>query len=199
LLTKCLRERGVINRGGRGLAPRRRAELERANRIVQRRMAERRHWPHHPRTSEVHPMKLQLRGDSIRDVMTPDPVTVATTTSLEQAARHMRDAGIGNVIVLEGERITGILTDRDIVVRAVAEGWDPSQTPVGDVASRELTTISPDETVDAAVALMRERSIRRLPVVESGQPVGIVSLGDLALERDPGSCLGEISAAPPND
>jgi CBS domain-containing protein len=144
-------------------------------------------------------MKLQLRGDSIRDVMTPEPVTVATTTSLEQAARHMRDAGIGNVIVLEGEQITGILTDRDIVVRAVAEGWDPSQTPVGDVASRELTTIAPDETVDAAVALMRERSIRRLPVVESGRPVGIVSLGDLALERDPDSCLGEISAAPPND
>jgi CBS domain-containing protein len=144
-------------------------------------------------------MKLMLRGDSIRDVMTPEPVTVATTTSLEQAARHMRDAGIGNVIVLEGEQITGILTDRDIVVRAVAEGWDPSQTPVGEVASRELTTIAPDETVDAAVALMRERSIRRLPVVESGRPVGIVSLGDLALERDPGSCLGEISAAPPND
>lgn len=144
-------------------------------------------------------MKIELRGDSIRDVMTPEPVTVATTSSLEQAARHMRDAGIGNVIVLEGEQITGILTDRDIVVRAVAEGWDPSQTPVGEVASRELTTISPDETVDAAVALMRERSIRRLPVVESGRPVGIVSLGDLALERDPDSCLGEISAAPPND
>ena len=144
-------------------------------------------------------MKIELRGDSIRDVMTPEPVSVATNTTLEQAARHMRDAGIGNVIVLEGEQITGILTDRDIVVRAVAEGWDPTQTPVGDVASRELTTISPDETVDAAVALMRERSIRRLPVVESGRPVGIVSLGDLALERDPDSCLGEISAAPPND
>ena len=99
-------------------------------------------------------MKIELRGDSIRDVMTPEPVTVAATTTLEQAARHMRDAGIGNVIVLEGELITGILTDRDIVVRAVAEGWDPSQTPVGDVASRELTTISPDEPVDAAVALM---------------------------------------------
>jgi hypothetical protein len=88
-------------------------------------------------------MKLQLRGDSIRDVMTPEPVTVATTTSLEQAARHMRDAGIGNVIVLDGEQITGILTDRDIVVRAGAEGWDPSQTPVGDVASRELRPSAP--------------------------------------------------------
>ena len=144
-------------------------------------------------------MNSDLRGSFIRDVMTPEPVTVATNTTLEQAARHMRDAGIGNVIVLEGEKITGILTDRDIVVRAVAEGWDPTQTPVGEVASRDLTTIAPDETVDAAVALMRERSIRRLPVVQSGRPVGIVSLGDLALERDPDSCLGEISAAPPND
>lgn len=144
-------------------------------------------------------MNLELRGDSIRDVMTPEPVTVRSTTSLEQAARRMRDAGIGDVIVLDGEQITGILTDRDIVVRAVAEGRDPGQTPVGEVASRELTTITPDETVDAAVALMRERSIRRLPVVESGRPIGIVSLGDLALERDPDSCLGEISAAPPND
>jgi CBS domain-containing protein len=70
---------------------------------------------------------------------------------------------------------------------------------VGEIASRELTTIDPDESVDSAVALMRERSIRRLPVVEDGRPVGIVSLGDLALERDPDSCLGEISAAPPND
>ena len=144
-------------------------------------------------------MNLQLRGDSIRDVMTPAPVTVSSSTSLEQAAREMRDANIGDVIVLDGEQITGILTDRDIVVRAVAGGRNPAQTRVGEIASRELTTIDPDESVDSAVALMRERSIRRLPVVEDGRPVGIVSLGDLALERDPESCLGEISAAPPND
>ena len=144
-------------------------------------------------------MNLQLRGDSIRDVMTPAPVTVSSSTSLEQAAREMRDANIGDVIVLDGEQITGILTDRDIVVRAVAGGRNPAQTRVGEIASRELTTIDPDESVDSAVGLMRERSIRRLPVVEDGRPVGIVSLGDLALERDPESCLGEISAAPPND
>ena len=144
-------------------------------------------------------MNLQLRGDSIRDVMTPAPVTVTSHTTLEQAAREMRDANIGDVIVLDGEQITGILTDRDIVVRAVAGGRNPSQTRVGEIASRELTTIDPDESIDSAVALMRERSIRRLPVVEDGRPVGIVSLGDLALERDPESCLGEISAAPPND
>ncbi|HTK88884.1 MAG TPA: CBS domain-containing protein [Verrucomicrobiae bacterium] len=129
--------------------------------------------------------------------MTPDPVTVPSTTPLEQAARQMRDAGIGNVIVLEGEQVAGILTDRDIVVRAVAEGRD-SRTPVGDVTSRDLTTIAPDATLEDAVELMRERSIRRLPVVEAGRAVGIVSLGDLALERDPDSALGDISAAPPN-
>lgn len=139
-----------------------------------------------------------MNGDLIRDVMTPDPVTVPSTTPLEQAARQMRDAGIGNVIVLDGEQVTGILTDRDIVVRAVAEGRD-SRTPVGDVTSRDLTTIAPDATLEAAVELMRERSIRRLPVVEAGRAVGIVSLGDLALERDPDSALGDISAAPPND
>lgn len=144
-------------------------------------------------------MSVQRRGELIRDVMTPEPITVTPTMTIEQAARRMRDAGIGNVVVLNGEQITGILTDRDIVVRAVAEGWNPSDTPVGEVASQDLTTISPDDTIDDAVILMRERSIRRLPVVEHGRPVGIVSLGDLALERNPESALGEISAAPPND
>jgi len=139
-----------------------------------------------------------MNGDLIRDVMTPEPVTVPSTTTLEQAARHMRDAGIGNVIVLDGDQITGILTDRDIVVRAVAEGRD-AQTPIGEVTSRDITTIGPDDTLEAAVELMRERSIRRLPVVEAGRAVGIVSLGDLALERDPDSALGDISAAPPNE
>ena len=140
-----------------------------------------------------------FRGDSVRDVMTPEPLTVASTTSLEQAARRMRDAGIGNVIIMDGEQITGILTDRDIVVRAVAEGWDPGSTPVGEVASRDLTTVAASDPVESAVALMRERAVRRLPVVENGRPIGIVSLGDLAVERDPDSALGDISAAPPND
>ena len=144
-------------------------------------------------------MSVQRRGDLIRDVMTPEPITVTPTMTIEQAARRMRDAGIGNVVVLNGGQITGILTDRDIVVRAVADGWNPADTPVGEVASQDLTTISPDDTIDDAVILMRERSIRRLPVVEHGRPVGIVSLGDLALERNPESALGEISAAPPND
>jgi CBS domain-containing protein len=143
-------------------------------------------------------MRKKDQDESIRDVMTSPPVPTTTTTTLEQVARQMRDEAIGDVIVLEGDRVWGILTDRDIVIRAIAEGRDPARTRVADVASRELTTLSPDDDVELAIDLMRERAIRRLPVVEDGRPVGVVSLGDLALERDPDSCLGQISAAPPN-
>jgi CBS domain-containing protein len=135
----------------------------------------------------------------VKDVMTPEPLTVTSAASLEQAARHMRDGGIGNVIVMDGEQITGILTDRDIVVRAVAEGWDPVTTPVAEVASRELSIVSPDDTIEVAVALMRARAVRRLPVVEAGRPVGIITLGDLAMDQNPESALSDIGAAPPND
>lgn len=137
-------------------------------------------------------------AQSIRDVMTPDPVTVRATSSVKDAACAMRDANIGDVIVLQDDQICGILTDRDIVVCAVAEGRDPATTKVADICSQELTTASPTDDVDKAVLLMRNRAIRRLPVVEGGKAVGIVSIGDLAIERDPHSALGRISAAPPN-
>lgn len=134
----------------------------------------------------------------IRDVMTPNPIALPATSPAIEAARAMRDSDIGDVVVVDGQQICGIVTDRDIVVRAVAEGRDPASTPLMDICSRELTTISPHESVDKAVRLMREKAIRRLPVVEDQRPVGIVSIGDLALERDPKSVLGNISAAPPN-
>jgi CBS domain-containing protein len=92
-----------------------------------------------------------------------------------------------------------LLTDRDIAIRVVAEGLDPKTTKVGDVASLGLTSLTPDDSVDQAVRLMRERAVRRLPIVEGGKPVGIVSLGDLAMERDPDSALADISAAPANE
>ena len=110
----------------------------------------------------------------------------------------MRDGNIGDVVVLEDGQVRGILTDRDIVIRALAEGMDPSRTTVGEVCSRELTTLSPTDSIAQAVSIMRDKAIRRLPVVEGGRPVGIVSLGDLAVEREPDSALGGISAAPPN-
>jgi CBS domain-containing protein len=131
--------------------------------------------------------------------MTTNPEMLPESTVVREAAETMRANDIGDVIVNdENGRLTGILTDRDIVVRVVAEGRDPRATRIGDIASRELTAVSPDDPVDRAVQLMRERAIRRLPVVEEGKPVGIVSIGDLALDRDPGSALADISAAPPN-
>jgi CBS domain-containing protein len=140
------------------------------------------------------------REEQVRYVMTPDPIAIRSDASVIDAARRMRDEGIGDVIVVDDDRVCGILTDRDIVVRGLAEECDPRATRVADVCSRELTTVRPEDTVNHAVRLMREHAIRRLPVVDAaGQPVGIVSLGDLALERDPDSVLGHISAAPPND
>jgi CBS domain-containing protein len=134
----------------------------------------------------------------LRDIMTQKPLTLQTSDTITAAARTMRDGNIGDVVVLEDGQIRGILTDRDIVIRALAEGMDPSRTTVGQVCSRELTTLSPDDSIAQAVSIMRDKAIRRLPVVEDGRPVGIVSLGDLAVEREPDSALGGISAAPPN-
>jgi CBS domain-containing protein len=134
----------------------------------------------------------------IRDVMTPNPVTLPATSNLVDAAIAMRDFDVGVVIVLDNGRVCGIATDRDIVVRAIANGIYPATAKLGEFCSRELTTISPSDSVEAAVHLMREKAIRRLPVVENGQAVGIVSLGDLATEQDPDSALADISAAPPN-
>jgi len=134
----------------------------------------------------------------LRDIMTQKPVTVEMNDTLIAAARSMRDGNIGDVVVLENGHVRGILTDRDIVVRALAEGRDPARTSVADICSRELTTLSAKDSIADAAAVMRTKAIRRLPIVEDGRPVGIVSLGDLAVERDPESALGGISAAPPN-
>lgn len=138
-------------------------------------------------------------AQSIREVMTKDPVTLSAETPVVEAAGTMRDADIGNVIVLEGDDICGIVTDRDITIRAVAERKDVSSTTLGEICSRDVTTLSPDDSVKDAVRIMREKAIRRIPVVEGGTPIGIVSIGDLAVERDPQSALADISAAQPNE
>lgn len=135
----------------------------------------------------------------IADVMTGEPVTLPAHTTMEHAARRMRDDGIGDILVSgEDGSLSGILTDRDIAIRAVADGQSPS-TRVGEIASSDLVTLSPDDRVADAVHLMRERSVRRAPVVQDDQPVGIVSIGDLAVERDPDSVLADISASRPNE
>src|SRR5207248_319637 len=98
-----------------------------------------------------------------------------------EAAQIMRERNIGDVIVESDERICGIVTDRDIVVRVVAYGTDPDTAKLDKLCTSDVIAISPDDKVDRAVALMREHVVRRLPVVDNGRPIGVVSLGDLAL------------------
>ena len=134
-------------------------------------------------------------GQSIRDVMTSDPQTVPADATLQDAAREMK-GDIGAVLVEDNGNVAGILTDRDIVVRAIAEGRDPSSTKVGDIATRDVQTLTPDSSVDDAIRIVREHNVRRIPVVEDGRPAGIVSIGDLALERDSDSALADLSREP---
>ena len=134
----------------------------------------------------------------LREVMVPNPAMLSSSSSVTDAARCMKEQDIGDVLVLDDDRLCGVVTDRDIVVRSIAAGHDPGSTTLGEICSADLVGLSPDDTVDDAVRMMRERAVRRLPVVEAGRPVGIVSIGDLAIDRDPGSALADISAAPPN-
>jgi CBS domain-containing protein len=131
--------------------------------------------------------------------MTPDPVTLPSTATLTEAAKKMAEQEIGDVVVLDGDSVCGVVTDRDIVVRAVAEGKDPASSTLADVCSRDLVSLSPGDTADQAVELMRTHAVRRIPIIENGTAVGIVSLGDLAEEKDPQSVLADISSAPPQD
>jgi CBS domain-containing protein len=141
---------------------------------------------------------MAQKPQTVRDVMTANPTTLSMSASVLDAARAMRDADIGDVIVVDNGQVCGIVTDRDLVVRTIAQGREPSKTKLGDICSRDLTTVSPSDSVDEAVQLMRQKAIRRLPVVEGGRAVGVVSIGDLAQERDPQSALSDISVAPPN-
>jgi CBS domain-containing protein len=136
--------------------------------------------------------------NSIAAVMTKQPMVLESDLPVMDAARVMRDSDIGDVIVIEGGSVCGIVTDRDIVVRGIASGKDPATTRLGEICSKDVTTVSSDTPVEEAVRLMRDRAIRRLPVVDGDRPVGVVSLGDLAVERDPSSALADISEAPPN-
>ena len=130
--------------------------------------------------------------------MTHDPRTVDAGDPVIEAARQMREGDIGDVIVMRDGRADGIVTDRDIVVRAIAAGRDPQSTPIGEVCTGNPVALEPQQSVDEAVQAMREHDIRRLPVVKDGRPVGIVSLGDLAVEREPDSALADISTGAPD-
>lgn len=133
----------------------------------------------------------------VRDIMTSPPVVLRHDQCVADAARVMRDQAVGCVLVMQDGKLAGLLTDRDIVVRAIADTGDPGTT-LGQVCSRDLVSVSPGADAKQAVRLMRDRAIRRLPVVDHGRVVGIVSLVDLALEVDRRSALADISGAEPN-
>jgi CBS domain-containing protein len=125
----------------------------------------------------------------IRDVMTPNPRCVSPDDSIQSAAQIMRDEDTGAVPVCDNGRAVGIITDRDIVVRAIAEGQ--SGRPVRDIATREVISARPDMSTREAAELMSEHQVRRLPVVDGGRLVGIVSLGDLAVKEAKDSRVGD--------
>ena len=135
-------------------------------------------------------------AQSVRDVMTPGVRTVSPSQSLAEAAEVMKGEDVGAVPVVEEGRLAGIVTDRDIVIRAVADRRDPQTVKVEEVASRDLVTVEPGQDLDQALALMARHQVRRLPVVEQGQLVGMLAQADLALEakeKKVGETVEEIS------
>jgi CBS domain-containing protein len=141
-----------------------------------------------------------MATEKVHDIMTKQVHCVGEGASVRQVSKLMRDQNIGDVLVTDGDgKLCGIVTDRDIVVRAVAEGKDLDMMRVGDICSHTLVTVEPSSNVDDAIKLMREKAIRRIPVVDHEHPIGIVSIGDLAQARDPNSALGHISRAAPNN
>lgn len=137
---------------------------------------------------------------TIDEVMTRDPLTVDEGAPVTEAARIMRDANIGDVLVTRPDgSVCGIVTDRDLALNVLAEDNDPGSMVVRDVCNHRIESVASGDPVGRAVQMMSERAIRRLPVIDEGRLVGIVTLGDLAMERDPESALANISEAPPNN
>jgi CBS domain-containing protein len=136
-------------------------------------------------------------GKTVREVMTSKLCSIDTDKSVTYAAKMMRDEDVGLAPIVEGDRLVGLLTDRDIAVRVVAEGRDPEQVKVTEVASRDLVTLDPQQDLDEAIRLMARHQVRRLPVVEEdGRLVGVVAQADVAQqadERQTGEVVEQIS------
>ena len=140
-----------------------------------------------------------MAARTVRDVMTPDPVILETTATARDAAQQMRDHEIGDVLVAEGT-LRGIVTDRDLTTRVLADDRDAGTVTLGDLLTDDLHVVRPDDDVREAVALMRRHAVKRVPVIEEDDtPVGVLSMGDLALQLDDDSALAEVSAARPDD
>jgi CBS domain-containing protein len=135
-------------------------------------------------------------GTSIKDVMTSDVKACEPNTTVADAAKVMAKEDVGPVPIVEEGRLTGLVTDRDIVVRVVAEGRDPGSTTVGEIASRDLVTVSPDDDLDTALKQLAQKQVRRIPVVEGDRLVGIVAQADIARlgsDAETGEVVEEIS------
>ena len=136
-------------------------------------------------------------GQSIKGVMTSDPCTIDAGKSVAYAAKMMRDEDVGLAPIVEDDKLVGMLTDRDIAVRVVAEGRNPDQVTVSEVASKQVVTIDPQQDLDEALRIMAKHQVRRLPVVEEdGRLVGVVAQADVAREGDDdrtGELVQEIS------
>jgi CBS domain-containing protein len=133
---------------------------------------------------------------SVRDEMTEDPRSIGASASVVEAARLMRDQHIGSLPITDDEKLVGVITDRDITTRVVAEAADPQSTSVGDVHSRDLITVEPETDLEEALQLMARHQVRRLPVVENDRLVGIVAQADIALgenEKTTGELVEAIS------
>ncbi|MEV4626332.1 CBS domain-containing protein [Micromonospora sp. NPDC049523] len=136
---------------------------------------------------------------TVGEFMTTRLVTMDGTDTLTAAAQEMRDSAIGDVIVTSGDAVIGIVTDRDITVRGVADGLDVGSATLSQILSHDVVTVTQYDDAVAAADLMRTYGVRRLPVIEEGRLIGLVSLGDLAVEREPQSVLADISADDPNN
>jgi CBS domain-containing protein len=133
---------------------------------------------------------------TVREAMTASPTCVTSTSTLVEAAKLMQQGDVGSLPVVDGDRLVGIVTDRDLVVRGIARGADPSSTRVEAVCSRGPASVSPDEQLDAALQRMAREQVRRLPVVEDGRVVGIIAQADVARsasEQSTGAMVEEIS------
>ena len=135
-------------------------------------------------------------ANSVRDAMTEDPRSIGKSVSVVEAARLMREQDIGSLPITDDEKLVGMITDRDITTRVVAEAADPKMTSVGDVYSRDLISVEPDKDLEEAVQLMARHQVRRLPVVENDRLVGIVAQADIALTlRENETKTGELVEA----
>jgi len=136
--------------------------------------------------------------NSVREAMTEDPRSIGPSAYVVEAARLMRDEHVGSLPITDGDTLVGMITDRDITTRVVAEAADLATSSVGDVYSQDLISVEPDKDLEEALTLMARHQVRRLPVVEDGRLVGIVAQADIALaltedEKKTGELVEAIS------